>query len=227
MSWSLFVIIQTAIFSIAVIAALWLHLGRQRRHNDELTRLCLAAHDQLASVTGKLKDIQTTAPPEKMLEQRMKALSGEDPITQVRRLVLENEIRPVSDFEQRLMAHLAVEEPDEQEFVTRWKSVRAECQQLAMFLVADNPSAYEAITQLFEVIEPLDQLYDVKLEPLTAPGELPAEATASADTDLSDASDGAADSAGDELDQDELDALLASAQSEAGGDPAEGSRRET
>lgn len=219
MSWQLFVVIQTAAFALAAVAALGLRNHALRRQNNELTVLCQAAHDELVNLTDKLKNMETTAPPEKMLEQRIKGMSGEDPTTLVRRLVLENEIKPRSDFADRLAEHLAQEEPEEQEFVQRWRSIRAECQQLAMFLIADNPAAYTAITQLFEVIEPLDLLYDVELEPLVAPEDKPAGDGEAVEDPAAGSADASADvSAGDgdeELDQAALDELLTSAQSTA------------
>lgn len=207
MSWQLFVVIQTAIFSLAAIAGLGLHNRRLQRHNDDLTRLCLAAHDELVNVAGKLRDIENVAPPEQLLKERVKGMTGDDPATVVRRLVLENEITPRDDLAERLVEHLAGEQPEEQEFVERWKAIRAECQQLAMFLIRDYPDTRDAITQLFAVIEPLDKRYGLEPGPLPADGQSPDSTDASAEESDADESD--------VLDQEALDELLASTQARA------------
>lgn len=205
MSWQTFALIQTAIFAIAAVGGLSLLNRRLCRQNDELTRLCLAAHDELVNISGKLSEMESLAPPETLLAERLKGLTGDDTATQVRRLVLEHELSPGEDLEERLAGHLA--EPREQEFVQRWKSIRAECQQLAMFLIADDVPTEQAIGQLFKVVEPLDVLYDVQLQPLT-----PSE------TRASDAPE-PPDERSEELDQAALDELLASTQAAAEGPP--------
>lgn len=172
MTWQLFALIQTVVFASGAIAALAVRNVRLRRRNDELLTLCSQAHDELVAVTEKLSEMETTAPPEKMLGERVKALTGDDPVVVVRRLVLDNEIAPKADFAIRLAEHLASQQedpPDEEEFAKRWRAVRAECHQLAMFLVADNPDCLPAIEQIFEVVEPLDRAYDIELPPLEVP----------------------------------------------------------
>ena len=121
----------------------------------------------------------------------------------VRRLVLENEIKPSADFADRLSEHLASQQPDEEEFALRWRAIRSECHQLAMFLVADNPERLEPFKQLFEVVQPLDEAYGIDLPELEVRAQ-PEEA----DTD-------AGDGGNEQLDQAALDALL------AGDDPPE------
>jgi len=172
MTWQLFALIQTVVFALGAITALGVRNVRLHRRNEQLLTLCSQAHDELVAVTGKLSEIQTTAPPEKMLGERVKALTGDDPVVVVRRLVLDNEIAPKADFASRLAEHLASQQeepPDEEEFAKRWRAVRAECHQLAMFLVADNPDCLAAIEQIFEVVEPLDRAYDIELPPLELP----------------------------------------------------------
>lgn len=181
MTWQLFALIQTAVFALGAIAAVALRNVRLRQRNAQLLALCSQAHDELVAVTGKLNEMETTAPPEKMLSERVKALTGDDPVVVVRRLVLDNEISPKADFAIRLTEHLASQQedpPDEEEFAKRWRAVRAECHQLAMFLVADNPDCLPAIQQIFEVVEPLDRAYDIDLPPL----ELPAQTSANDQT---------------------------------------------
>jgi hypothetical protein len=172
MTWQLFALIQTIVFSVGLVTALGLRNRRLRRRNDELLTLCSQAHEELLNVTGKLSEIETTAPPEQMLGERVKALTGEDPVIVVRRMVLDNEISPKGDFAARLAEHLASQQeepPDEEEFARRWRAIRAECHQLAMFLVADNPDCLAAIEQIFEVVEPLDRAYNIDLPPLELP----------------------------------------------------------
>lgn len=172
MTWQLFALIQTIVFALGTIAAVSVRNLRLRRRNEQLLTLCSQAHDELVAVTEKLSEMQTTAPPEKMLGERVKALTGDDPVVVVRRLVLDNEIAPKADFATRLAELLASQQddpPDEEEFAKRWRAVRAECHQLAMFLVADNPDCLPAIEQIFEVVEPLDRAYDIELPPLELP----------------------------------------------------------
>jgi hypothetical protein len=172
MTWQLFALIQTVVLAVGLVTALGLRNLRLRRRNDELLALCGHAHEELLNVTGKLSEIETTAPPEQMLGERVKALTGDDPVIMVRRLVLDNEISPKADFAARLAEHLAShqeEPPDEEEFAKRWRAIRAECHQLAMFLIADDPDCLTAIQQIFEVVEPLDRAYNIDLPPLELP----------------------------------------------------------
>lgn len=236
MTWQLFTIIQISVFALAALAALGLRNLQLRRRTDQLMTLCGQAHDELVAVTTKLKDIETTMPPEKLLAERVKALTGEDPVVVVRRMVLQNEIKPRPGFVTELEALLASQTPDEEEFARRWRLIREECQQLAMFLVADKPDILNAIRQIFEVIEPLDQAYGLALPVLEAPppkdeapaevsdvpgepsaefadelsAEPPAEPAAAPSPESSSSAAGDADS--EELDQDALDALIAGAQ---------------
>lgn len=230
MSWPLFAVIQFAAFAAAALGALWLRNRRLQKRNEELLTLCARAHEELTALTAGLEKIETTAPPEKMLAERIKALTGDDPLVQVRRLVLENEIKAKADFAEQLAQRLAPDEPpDEEEFARRWRAIRQECQQLAMFLVADDPSCKTQIEQLFEVIAPLDQAYNVELapldmhatatadekaaeagggnpEPAAADGEPAAGTAQDSGSDSEAAEDGADD--GEDLDQAALDALL-------------------
>lgn len=222
MSWQLFAVIQIAAFAAAALAALWLRNRRLAQRSEALLDLCTRAHDEIQALTGKLTEIEITAPPEKLLAERIKALTGDDPLIQVRRLVLENEIDAKADFAERLAGHLAPgEESDEAEFVQRWRAVRQECQQLAMFLIADKPDCRNAIEQLFEVLAPLDEAYAIELPPLdsqlsdgaAADTALDAAAEPAADTAQADAAEAGSGDAepsadGEELDQAALDALL-------------------
>jgi len=197
MSWQLFTVIQIVAFAITAVAALWLRNHQLRKRNDELLGLCAQAHEELVNVTGKLAAIETTAPPEKMLAERIKGMDGtDDPVLTVRRLVLENEIKPSADFADRLGEHLASQQPDEEEFAKRWRAIRSECHQLAMFLVADKPDCLEPFKQIFEVVEPLDQAYGIDLPEL--------EVRARNEPEAEDGEEG-----GEQLDQAALDALLA------------------
>lgn len=202
MTWQLFALIQTVVFAAGLVTALGLRNRRLRRRNDELLALCSQAHEELLNVTGKLSDIETTAPPEQMLAERVKALTGDDPVVVVRRLVLDNEISPKADFAARLAEHLASQQeepPDEEEFARRWRAIRAECHQLAMFLVADNPDCLAAIEQIFEVVEPLDRAYSIDLPPL----ELPSRSQHEEDDSAAEVAEAAQASDGPEAD-DEL-----------------------
>lgn len=206
MTWQLFALIQTVVFALGAIAAVSVRNVRLRRRNDQLLTLCSQAHDELVAVTGKLNEMESMAPPEKMLGERVKALTGDDPVVVVRRLVLDNEIAPKADFAQRLAEHLAGQQedpPDEEEFAKRWRAVRSECHQLAMFLVADNPDCLSAIQQIFEVVEPLDSAYGIDLPPLELPTRSPA--------------DGAPDGEPHQDSEPDPDAIL-EAQAEAAGD---------
>lgn len=229
MSWQLFAIIQLGVFAAAAMGALWLRNRRLAARNDALLGLCASAHEELKALTERLTAMETTAPPEKMLAERIKALSGEDPLIKVRRLVLQNELEPKPDFGDRIAEHLAPESPpDEEEFARRWRSIRQECHQFAMFLIADNPAAREPIAQLFEVIAPLDEAYDIVLPPLEVhpvDAALAGDDAGAAEEQVADATapepaatepaaegptEGAAEGDGDDdaLDQDALDALL-------------------
>ena len=225
MTWQLFTVIQILAVALTAGAALFLRNRSLRRRNDALLELCRQAHDELVNVTGKLTAIETTAPPEKMLEERLKGMQGtDDPIVTVRRMVIENELKPKPDFAERLGELLASQQPDEEEFARRWRATREECHQLAMFLVADEPSRLQPMQQLFEVLEPLDRAYGIELPPLEIREmetelESPGDAQGSGengDSESSEASEAASEDAGEALDQDALDALLAQAQGGSG-----------
>jgi hypothetical protein len=194
MTWQLFTIIQIAIFASAALAALGVRNFRLRRRNEQLMTLCGQAHEELVAVSGKLAAIETTLPPEKMLAERLKGLAGDDPIVTVRRMVLEQEIKPKPDFATRLMEHLTSQDdgpPAEEEFARRWRSTREECQQLAKFPVADNPEILPAIRQLFQVIEPLDKVYQLDLPALELPPSNADQPTDDADRDAPPADESA------------------------------------
>lgn len=217
MTWQLFTVIQILAVALTAGAALFLRNRSLRKRNDALLDLCRQAHDELVNVTGKLTAIETTAPPEKMLEERLKGMQGtDDPIVTVRRMVIENELKPKPDFAERLGELLASQQPDEEEFAKRWRATREECHQLAMFLVADEPARLQPMQQLFEVLEPLDRAYGIELPPLEV-REMEPQPTAPAEPEgpgaTGDGGAGApAGDAGEALDQDALDALLAQAQ---------------
>lgn len=226
MTWQLFTVIQILAVALTAGAALFLRNRSLRQRNDALLALCRQAHDELVNVTAKLTAIETTAPPEKMLEERLKGMQGtDDPIVTVRRMVIDNELKPKPDFADRLGELLASQQPDEEEFAKRWRATREECHQLAMFLVADEPSRLQPMQQLFEVLEPLDRAYGIELPPLEVremePEPAPPagadgteESTAGTPGNASD--EEASSDGGEALDQDALDALLAQAQGGSG-----------
>lgn len=204
MTWQLFTVIQIFAVALAAGGALFLRNRALRQRNDALLELCRQAHDELVNVTAKLTAIETTAPPEKMLQERLKGMQGtDDPVVTVRRMVIENELKPAPDFPDRLGELLASRQPDEEEFAKRWRATREECHQLAMFLVADDPSRLQPMRQLFEVLEPLDQAYGIELPPLEVRETEPEPAAQAG---------GEAEAEGEALDQDALDALLNQAQ---------------
>ncbi|MBK79790.1 MAG: hypothetical protein CMQ43_02570 [Gammaproteobacteria bacterium] len=204
MTWQLFTVIQIFAVALAAGGALFLRNRALRQRNDALLELCRQAHDELVNVTTKLTAIETTAPPEKMLQERLKGMQGtDDPVVTVRRMVIENELKPAPDFPDRLVGLLASQQPDEEEFAKRWRATREECHQLAMFLVADDPSRLQPMRQLFEVLEPLDQAYGIELPPLEVRETEPEPAAQAG---------GEAEAEGEALDQDALDALLNQAQ---------------
>jgi len=206
MTWPLFAVLQLGCFALAAIAALWLHNSRLRRRNEELLELCLATEGALASLTARFEKQNTMVLPEQLLKERLKMLTDDSPATRVRRLVIENEISAVEGFGEKLavqLASAAPEDPGAADFAGRWRAVREECQQLAMFLVAANPSCFEPIEELFSVFAPLDEHYGIKLEPLSRPK------VSAAQQDEPDTAGNEGDA--EELDQEALDELLAAA----------------
>ena len=116
MTWQLFTVIQIFAVALAAGGALFLRNRALRQRNDALLELCRQAHDELVNVTTKLTAIETTAPPEKMLQERLKGMQGtDDPVVTVRRMVIENELKPAPDFPDRLVGLLASQQPDEEE----------------------------------------------------------------------------------------------------------------
>ncbi|MEQ8861265.1 MAG: hypothetical protein RIC56_21680 [Pseudomonadales bacterium] len=222
MSWQLFTLIQVGVFAVAAIVALLLRNRGLYRRNDQLLSLCSQAHEELVNVTSKLSEMETTATPEQLLAERAKTLSGDDVVVTLRRLVLENEIQPSPDFTLQISEFLrsdgSATDQDgtgdgaatlsEAELVQHWQSIRHECQQLAMFLVADQPDFLPAVRQLFDVFQPLDQASHIDLPPV----QLPHQSVAAA----------APGEGEDDLDQAALDALLADVQTAAHGVGATG-----
>jgi len=217
MTWPLFAVLQLGCFALAAVAALWLHNSRLRRRNEELLDLCLATEGALASLTARFEKQNTMVLPEQLLKERLKMLTDDSPVTRVRRLVIENEIKAVDGFTEKLadqLASAAPEDPEAADFARRWRAVREECQQLAMFLIAANPACFEPIEELFSVFASLDEHYGVKLEPLQRP---PVGDDGDATPEGTQAQDEGSDDEAEELDQEALDELLAAADSSSPG----------
>lgn len=91
MSWSLFAIIPLSVTAAGLVAAFWLRNRELKRHLATME----AAQDEvvqaLAEAKNKLESIEER---KEWLKGRIAALDGDDPVTVVQRMVLQNESKP-------------------------------------------------------------------------------------------------------------------------------------
>ena len=173
MSWSLFAIIQLSATAVGLVAAFWLRNRELKRHLATMEAAQDEAVQALAEAKNKLESIEER---KEWLQGRIAALDGDDPVTVVRRMVLQNESKPKKSFNNELSAQLNggsnVEET--------WRELRTSQHELTSKLIGAIPSQYASIVDLYEVFSSLDETFSI---------DLPA---------LPEAEEGSADVSGDE-----------------------------
>ena len=164
MSWSLFAIIQLGVTAAGIVAAFWL---RNRELKKHLARM-EASHDEadqaLAEAKTKLESIEER---KEWLKGRIAALDGDDPVTVVQRMVLQNESKPKKSFHDDLSAQLGGGSNIEES----WRELRANQHELSAKLIGTSPSQHTSIVRLYEVYSTLDESLGIDLPALPEPEE--------------------------------------------------------
>ncbi len=159
MSWSLFAIIQLSATAAGLVAAFWLRNRELKRHLATMEAAQDEAVQALAEAKNKLESIEER---KEWLKGRIAALDGDDPVTVVKRMVLQNESNPKKSFNNELSAQLdsgsTVEET--------WRELRTSQHELASRLIGNIPSQHASIVELYEVFSSLDETFSINLPAL-------------------------------------------------------------
>ncbi len=164
MSWSLFAIIQLGVTATGIVAAFWL---RNRELQKHLARM-EASHDEadqvLAEAKTKLESIEER---KEWLKGRIAPLDGDDPVTVVQRMVLQNESKPKKSFQDDLSAQLG----GGSNIKESWRELRANQHELSAKLIGTSPSQHTSIVRLYEVYSTLEESLGIDLPAIPEPEE--------------------------------------------------------
>lgn len=164
MTWQLIAIIELACFSLLAAAALWARHTNARQQVLNLARI-------LETRTGSL---DATG----LLQERIAALTGSDPLTLLRRSILQHEISPLDDLADRVALAAGKDTDPGEDLQERWQAAHNECEQLAMFLVTSQPECEQPLREIFEVLAGMDAACDLPPIALTSPTPPSPEETA-------------------------------------------------
>ncbi|MCZ6641777.1 MAG: hypothetical protein O7F71_09405 [Gammaproteobacteria bacterium] len=159
MSWSLFAIIQLGVTAAGIVAAFWLRNRELKKHLNTLETAQDEAGQALAEAKTKLESIEER---KAWLKGRIAALDGDDPVTIVQRMVLQNESKSEKSFNHDLSARLAGHSNVEE----TWRELRANQNELSTKLIGTLPSQHSSIVKLYEVYSALDVSLGIDLPAL-------------------------------------------------------------
>ena len=159
MSWSLFAIIQLSATAAGLVAAFWLRNRELKRHLATMEAAQDEAVEALAEAKNKLESIEER---KEWLKGRIAALDGDDPVTVVKRMVLQNESKPKKSFNNELSAQLGSGSTVEE----TWCELRTSQHELASRLIGNIPSQHASIVELYEVFSSLDETFSINLPAL-------------------------------------------------------------
>ncbi len=159
MSWSLFAIIQLSVTAAGLVAAFWLRNRELKRHLATMESAQDEAVGALAEAKNKLESIEER---KEWLKGRITALDGDDPVTVVQRMVLQNESKPKKSFNKELSAQLGGGSNIEE----TWRELRTSQHELASRLIGNIPSQHASIVELYEVFSSLDETFSINLPAL-------------------------------------------------------------
>ena len=159
MSWSLFAIIQLSVTAAGLVAAFWLRNRELKRHLATMEAAQDEAVQALAEAKNRLESIEER---KEWLKGRIAALDGDDPVTVVKRMVLQNESKPKKSFNNELSAQLGSGSTVEE----TWCELRTSQHELASRLIGNIPSQHASIVELYEVFSSLDETFSINLPAL-------------------------------------------------------------
>ena len=173
MSWSLFAIIQLSVTAAGIVVAFWLRNRQLKKHLATMETAQDEAREALSEAKTKLESIEERS---EWLKGRITALDGDDPVTVVQRMVLQNESKPKKSFNNDLSAQLGGGSNIEE----IWRELRTSQHELATKLISGIPSQHSSIVKLYDVFSALDETFPIGLP------------------DLPEAEEGSEDQSGDE-----------------------------
>ncbi len=159
MSWSLFAIIQLSATAAGLVAAFWLRNRELKKHLATMEVAQDEAAQALAEAKNKLESIEER---KEWLQGRIASLDGDDPVTVVQRMVLQNESKPKKSFNNELSAQLGSGSTVEE----TWRELRTSQHELASKLIGTIPSQHSSIVELYEVFSSLDETFSIDLPAL-------------------------------------------------------------
>ena len=159
MSWSLFAIIQLGVTAVGIVAAFWLRNRQLKKHLAAMETAQDEAGEALAEAKTKLESIEER---KEWLKARITALDGDDPVTVVQRMVLQNESKPKKSFNKELSAQLGSGSNIEE----TWRELRTSQHELATKLIGAAPSQRSSIVKLYEAFASLDETFAIDLPAL-------------------------------------------------------------
>ena len=153
MSWPLFAVIQLGMLTIGISVAFLLRNRSLKAQYQALTEGLAEA--ETAVQAAKLR--MTDGAERIWLSDRVDQLQGDDEITNLQKLVLQNELEPQDEFAGNLTATLAAGEAAQAALRERWQQARASSHALASELSAKYPLSHPVITQLHDAYATLDK----------------------------------------------------------------------
>lgn len=165
MSWPLFAVIQLALVTLGVSAAFWLRNRELKTRYRALEAQSVAAEETVAEAAAKFEGMADAAR-EQWLSERISACTGDDPVSEVQRLVLQNERSPHPEFAAELQQQLASGSDAHAHYQDQWRSLREQSHALACRLTESYPLSQAVISQLYEAFAALDKAFSIDLPPL-------------------------------------------------------------
>ncbi len=165
MTWPLFAVIQLGLVTLGVTTAFWLRNRELKARYRELEAQSATADEAVAEATARFEGVAETARDE-WLSERIASCSGDDPVSEVQRLVLQNERSPDPDFMAGLQQLLASGSDAHTHYQQQWQGLREQSHQLACRLIESYPLSQAVISQLYEAFTELDKAFATDLPPL-------------------------------------------------------------
>ncbi len=180
MTWPLFAVIQLGLVTLGVTVAFWLRNRELKIRYRELEAQSVAAAEAVAEAAAKFERV-AEATRERWLSKRIVACTGDDPRSEVQRLVLQNAPSPDPEFAAGLQQRLGSASDAHAHYQEQWRSLREQSHALACRLTEGYPLGQDVNAQLYESFGALDKAFSIDLPPMPdAPEREPGD-----DVDLS------------------------------------------
>ena len=152
MTWPLFTVIQMSVVTLGVAVAFLLRNRELKKRYRELEKVNAKAFEAINQAKEQIELAATKI----SIKDRLECLTGDDQITVVQRLVLENEAEPSTAFHGKLRVELNTAEDFEKTLRTQWEKARATGHELAVEMIEDFPLSHPMMVLLYDAFADID-----------------------------------------------------------------------